>query len=528
MLALELLDEEDRHWRARQQAPTSLALLCAVYHEDPEEAPRLVELIFELLFVASRIERHNEDYYFFLGTEMAEAMLDTRWPETAQQRVKELLPRLRSIQYRGGHGFAESATTILTWLLRGGDKGWLCDVASKHGAPPARRAALRALAIGRSAELAELFETRAREDPDSTVRCQASRCLDYAQSQRGATIQRLPNTISRPGPIDDQRRDKLVRSLRGELSPPDPRTAAQKLSRATLNSPARAALINALRTHEKYDVRLSAARTLGRQYAGDDEIRDLLIERSADDFEWYEDEVEPYDMGRGVRATALMELARGWADDEGVHRWVLARCKEDPSRFARADAPDALVFGWPAERSTLDCLMQATDAETSVEMHRALQILARAWPEHPEVRRCLRIAAQRTDIFPGLVATALEALYSYADPAAGDTEMPSQLHTLAREHEQAPLRGWAAEQLVTLEPEDPATLALVLERSVQDDEPNTRDRLLRLAATTWPMEPQVHKRLREAAKSDAVDWLRDGASRLLKEILPPAEARRLD
>ena len=174
MTPLELLDEEDRHWRARQQPPTSLALLCAVNHEDPVEAPQLVELIFELLFVVSRFESDNEDCYFFLGTEMAEAMLDTRWPETAQQRVKELLPRLRSSRR---YGFNESTTTILTWLLRGGDKSWLSDVASKHGAPPARRAALRALAIARSAELAELFEARARNDPDSTVRREASRCL---------------------------------------------------------------------------------------------------------------------------------------------------------------------------------------------------------------------------------------------------------------------------------------------------------------------------------------------------------------
>ncbi len=289
--------------------------------------------------------------------------------------------------------------------------------------------------------------------------------------------------------------------------------AAKSLTDTSQTTEVREALMAAAAGDEHCDVRLFAVTSLAQGFAGDERVRDFLLGRSAIDIEWIDDtDGEKMDLGHGVRGHALLGLARGWPDDAKVRAWIRRRSEEESSSFVRGDALEALARGWPGDPETVEWLCEVALEGDIDDRGKAIEILARSWPPHPTVQECLLRVVDRETV-PGYVGTALRGLQ--ASPLFADG---SRLRVMVTEESRPLVRKLAAEQLARQAPEEPSTLELILERAAVESFPDVRRGLLDLAARTWPAAPQVRESLRIARDTDEVDWLRKGASSLLRDL----------
>ncbi|MEH2421933.1 MAG: HEAT repeat domain-containing protein [Nostoc sp.] len=351
--------------------------------------------------------------------------------------------------------------------------------------------------------LAENF----KDDPDTKTFFKERATQDDHEDVRGEAVRGLANNFKDDPDIktffkecathDDHEyvRSTAVRELANNFKD-DPDIKTWLKERATQDD------------HE--DVRGEAVRELANNFKDDLDTKTWLKERATHDDHEY------------VRSTAVRGLANNFKDDPDTKTWLKERATHDDHEYVRSTAVRGLADNFKDDPETKTWLKERANHDDNWNVRRAaVQELANHFKDDPDTKSILKECATHDDNCVVRFAAVQELANHFKD----DPDTKTILKEHATQDEHWTVRGVAVQKLAKYFKYQPELFDIYHNCAINDpferkekDETNPRYIALEIIIKQFPQHPQTLPLLRDRAKNDPDEQVREFAQKKLKQL----------
>lgn len=256
------------------------------------------------------------------------------------------------------------------------------------------------------------------------------------------------------------------------------RMAAWQMSLALRSRQERRAYALTALTDKQEVVRRGAIALLEREWSGNKEVGQALIE------------VVRADRHVRVRQAALEAIGRGWPDEQDVLTAIESRVVDETAYTYALWLVNYLATNWrghPRARRLIIHFSEWKSAAYHLVTQTAVKALAQAWHDDPETLPLLRSWVQSDQPAPLRLAALQALVQGWHD----DELIVPMLHRCVRTDENTGIRKAALEMLGQEWPKHPDTLPLLHDQAVHSSKAAIREKALMLIVGSWEHDPQL-------------------------------------
>ncbi|MEH2217776.1 MAG: HEAT repeat domain-containing protein [Nostoc sp.] len=382
-----------------------------------------------------------------------------------------------------------------TWQESLDTKTWLKERVTQDDHEDVRGAAVQ--------ELANHF----KDDPDTKTWLKERATQDDNWYVRGAAVQELANHFK-----DDPDTKTWLKERATQDNNLNVRyVAVRELANHFKDNPDTKTWLKERATQDDEEfVRVAAVQELAKHFKDDPDTKTWLKQRATQDDNWnvqraavqelakhFKDDPDTktwlkqratQDDNEDVGGAAVEELAKNFKNDSDIKTWLKERATQDDHNYVRGAAVQELAKNFKDDPDTKSILKgHATQDDYENVRRVAIRELRRNFKDDPDTKSILKERATQ-DYHQKVRRVAVEELANYFKD---DPDTKSILKERATQDEHENVRGAAVQGLANNFKDDPDTKTILKERATQDEHENVRGAAVQKLAKYFKYQPEL-------------------------------------